>query len=293
MSEKVGPYQIVDLTEGRRVWLNTLDLPDAKHRMYGLLEVDVTAARQCIADHKARCGETLSFTGFLVYCLGQAVEADISVQAYLKGRKQFVLFEDVDVSLMVEGKVGDKRALMGYVLRRANQKTYREIHDEIRSVQHTPVPAGRGMPGWFRRIMLLPWPLSKVVNALFRAAAHRDPTLPVSLSGTVGVTAVGMFGKGHSGWGIYPTTHSLDLVVGSMSWKPAVVEGRIEAREILDLTVVFDHAVIDGAPAARFTRRLVELIESGQGLLEEPSPAAVNGEPTPEQAAGVPSAAPA
>jgi hypothetical protein len=30
--------------------------------------------------------------------------------------------------------------------------------------------------------------------------------------------------------------------------------------------VVFDHDVIDGAPAARFVRRLVELIESGYGL---------------------------
>lgn len=34
-------------------------------------------------------------------------------------------------------------------------------------------------------------------------------------------------------------------------------------REMLNLTVVFD-----GVPAARFTRRLVELIESGYGLAE-------------------------
>ena len=63
--------------------------------------------------------------------------------------------------------------------------------------------------------------------------------------------------------------HPLDLIVGSTAWKPAIVEGRIEPREILNLTVVFDHDVIDGAPAARFTRRLVELIESGYGLDKE------------------------
>jgi pyruvate/2-oxoglutarate dehydrogenase complex dihydrolipoamide acyltransferase (E2) component len=51
-------------------------------------------------------------------------------------------------------------------------------------------------------------------------------------------------------------------VVGSTAWKPAVVE----PREIFSLTVAFDHAVIDGAPAARFTRSLVELVESGYGL---------------------------
>ena len=78
-----------------------------------------------------------------------------------------------------------------------------------------------------------------------------------------------MFGKGHNGWGMFPVTQVLGLVVGTIAWKPAVVEGRIEPREILHLTVVFDHDVIDGAPAARFTRRLVELIESGYGLGEE------------------------
>jgi len=78
-------------------------------------------------------------------------------------------------------------------------------------------------------------------------------------------SAVGMFGEGTSGWGIYPATEVLGLVVGSIAWKPAVVEGRIEPREILHLTVVLDHDVIDGAPAVRFTRRLVELIESGYG----------------------------
>jgi pyruvate/2-oxoglutarate dehydrogenase complex dihydrolipoamide acyltransferase (E2) component len=99
-------------------------------------------------------------------------------------------------------------------------------------------------------------------------ATRRDPTIRVSASGTVFVTAVGMFGKGHSGWGIATTPHSLGLVVGSMTWKPAVVEGRIEPRQILNLTVLFDHDVVDGAPATRFVRRLVELIESGYGLDE-------------------------
>jgi pyruvate/2-oxoglutarate dehydrogenase complex dihydrolipoamide acyltransferase (E2) component len=34
------------------------------------------------------------------------------------------------------------------------------------------------------------------------------------------------------------------------------------------LTVAFDHDIVDGAPAARFVKRLVELIESGYELEE-------------------------
>jgi pyruvate/2-oxoglutarate dehydrogenase complex dihydrolipoamide acyltransferase (E2) component len=236
--------------------------------MYGLLEVDVTVARSFIEEHKARTGETLSFAGFLAFCLARAVHEDKAIQAFRKGSRQLVMFEDVDVGMMVEHKVGEKTALMGHVVQGANRKTYREIHDEIRKVQSEPVPPGRGMPNWFRSIMLLPWPLSRLVIALLRMNNRRDPTISVSMGGTVALTSVGMFGGGHSGWGLSPTLHPLGLVVGGITWKPAVVEGRIEPREILNLTVTFDHDIVDGAPATRFVRRLVELIEGGVGLAE-------------------------
>lgn len=266
MNEKTGPFHVIDLTPERRIWLNILDLPRPTLSMYGLLEVDVTLARRLIAEHKARTGETLSFTGFLACCLARAVDENQAVQSYRKGNHQLIMFDNVNVGLMIERQTKENRELTGYVIQDANRKTYLEIHQEIRSVQSTPAPLSREMPAWFRSIMLLPWPLSKLVNVMLGMAVRMDPTIHVSMAGTVGITAVGMFGKGHSGWGLETTRHSLDLIVGNIAWKPAVVDGRIEPREILDLTVVFDHHVIDGAPAARFTRRLVELIESGYGL---------------------------
>jgi pyruvate/2-oxoglutarate dehydrogenase complex dihydrolipoamide acyltransferase (E2) component len=268
MDKNVGPYHVVDLTPGRRLWINALDLSGPTHWMAGLLEVDVTVARQVITARKARTGETLSFTSFLVYCLARAVDENKEVQAYLKGRKQIVMFDDVNVGVMVEHKAGEKGALMGHTVQGAQRKTYREIHQEIRRVQSEPAPTNRGMPTWFRSAMLLPWPFSKLVKALMAIVTRRDPTIRVSASGTVSVTAVGMFGKGHSGWGIATTPNSLSMVVGRMAGKPAVSDGRIEPREILNLTVLFDHDVVDGAPATRFVRRLVELIESGNGLDE-------------------------
>jgi len=236
--------------------------------MYGLLEVDVTVAKQFIEENKAQTGEQLSFTGYLAFCLARAVDENKAVQACLKGRKQLVMFDDVNVGLTVERQLGEKQILMGHVIRGANHKAYREIHQEIRSVQSEPMPPGAGMPSWFNSALSLPWPLSRLFKALLSMARRRDPTIIVSMAGTVGITAVGMFGKDQGGWGIVPLPFPLGLVVGSIAWKPAIVEGRIEPREILNLTVVFDHDVIDGAPAARFARRFVELIESGYGLDE-------------------------
>ena len=268
MNDKTGPYQIIELSRGRRVWVNALELSWPSHSIFGLLEVDVTVARRCIAEHEKLTGEKLSFAGFLTYCLARAVDEDKSIQAHRKGNKHLILFEDVNVGLMVERKVGEKTALMGHVVLAANRKSLREIHDEIRRVQSEPVPPGRGMASWFRSVMLLPWPLSKWAIAFLRLNSRRDPTIAVAMGGTVDITSVGMFGGGHSGWGISPTFHPVGLVVGGISWKPVVVEGNIEPREILNLTVTFDHDIVDGAPATRFVKRLVELIESGYGLVE-------------------------
>jgi len=230
--------------------------------MCALLEADVTVAKRLIADAKARTGQSVSFTGFVISCLARAIDENKEVQAYRCGRRRIVVFDDVHVGLMIEHEAG----LMGHVIHGANHKTCREIQEEIRSVQAAPAPATRGMPPWFRTAMLLPWPLSGLTKALLRAAMRRDPTTRVALSGTTFVSAVGMFGKGHGGWGISPTPHSLSLLVGGVAWKPAVVGDRMEPREILDLTVLFDHDVVDGAPATRFVRRLLDLIERGDGL---------------------------
>ena len=269
MNKKIGSYRVVDFPPERRFMANLLNLTWAKHCMYGLLEVDVTDAKQFIEAYKAQTGELLSFTGYLAFCLARAVDEDKAVQAYRKGSKQLVMFDDVNVGIMIERKIAEKRVLMGDVIWGANHKTYREIHQQIRSAQANLAPPSTKMVSRFRSAMLLPWPLSRLVNVLLRMALRSDPTIPVSMTGTVGITAVGMFGEGQGGWGIAPTMHPLDLIVGSTAWKPAVVAGRIEPREILNLTVVFDHDVIDGAPAARFARRLVELIESGYGLDED------------------------
>ncbi len=255
-------HHVVDLTPGRRAWLNAMDLQGPRHWMCGLLEVDVTVPKQAIAREKARTGEGLSFTGFLISCLGRAVRENKEVQTYRKGRKQMVVFDDVNVGMLIEHEGG----LMGHVIEHADLKSPRQVHEEIRAVRSAPVPANRGMPAWFRSAMLLPWPLSTLFKALIRLLGRHDPAAVVTMSGTTFISAVGMFAKGHAGWGVSTTPHSLSLFAGGIVRKPAIMGDNVEPRDILDLTVLFDHDVIDGAPATRFVRRLVELIESGHGL---------------------------
>ena len=100
-------------------------------------------------------------------------------------------------------------------------------------------------------------------NRLFR-----DPFRVKRTMGTVSVTSVGMFGKvsGGSSWGIPEEFHPLTVALGAVALKPAMVGDRVEAREFLGMTIVFDHDVVDGAPVAMFLQRLRDLMESAYGL---------------------------
>ena len=55
---------------------------------------------------------------------------------------------------------------------------------------------------------------------------------------------------------------TLEVVVGGMTQRPRVIDGQAEIRDVLDLTLVIDHNVVDGAPATRFGAELRQLIET-------------------------------
>lgn len=70
----------------------------------------------------------------------------------------------------------------------------------------------------------------------------------------------------------------LQVALGAIARKPVIVGERVEPREFLGLTLMFDHDAIDGAPMAMFLQRLRERIESGYGL--EMVPGRAPAEPT-------------
>jgi pyruvate dehydrogenase E2 component (dihydrolipoamide acetyltransferase) len=52
------------------------------------------------------------------------------------------------------------------------------------------------------------------------------------------------------------------LGVGRVAREPVMLDGKFVARQLVPLSLTFDHRVVDGAPAARFLETLIQLIES-------------------------------
>ncbi len=261
MKQQHHDYQVVPYSKLRRALAVGLK---AQHRpmIHGLIEVDVTRAREFLREHKAKTGESLSFTAFIIACLAKAVAENKAVQAFRKGRKQLILFDDVDVATPIERDKSGQMPSLPYIVRAANRKTFREIHHEIRAAQGQGV--AKATAG-FKAFQFLPAFLFRPLFWVFFRIVRAYPQVWKKYGGTVSITAIGMFWKG-TGWGIPVVETTLLITVGGIGEKPGVVDGQIAVREYLSLTISFDHDLIDGAPAARFTERLKELIESGYGL---------------------------
>jgi len=80
--------------------------------------------------------------------------------------------------------------------------------------------------------------------------------------GNVAVSSLGMYGK-INGWFIPISIHPICFGIGSIIKKPVVIDDKIELREIMNITVLMDHAVIDGTSMARFINDLTKNIEKG------------------------------
>jgi len=250
-------YEIKPFDPERKLVVDAGYLGTGRHIFHGLVEVDVTDIRGEMDRRKAN-GEDLSFTACIAAALGRAIAEHPEVQAYRDWRGRLVIFREVDVVVMVEPAPG--KAAIPHIIRSAQGKSMAEISAEIRALQ-----AGLSdRTGQASRLMRLAPHLPRFVRLWFFRLIKLSPPRFRRLEGTTIITSLGMYGK-IAGWGItFLPVHTLGLTVGSIVEKPVARGGQVAIREILHLTLAFDHDLVDGAPAARFTSRLVELIERGE-----------------------------
>jgi chloramphenicol O-acetyltransferase len=265
----VGPYNVVSFRPERNATLDTLRWAKKRLQIPILLEVDVTAARKTIREFRRTTGTGLSFTAWVISCVARAAAEHPRVHSIRRGRGELILFQEVDVAVVVERAVGEEEARetlpMPLVIRKADQKSPTEIHEEIRRGQNAEVSPGTSSiesavsprlqslffrcPRWLRDIAFWRW--------LIRSPRRMKQTM-----GTVVVTAVGMAAPGVLAWGIPLSLHPLAVGIGGMAHR-STSTGK---QDVLALTIVFDHAVVDGAPVGRFVRRMHEIMTGPEGL---------------------------
>lgn len=257
-----APHEVKPFPLLRRLTVDSARQSRKQTPMHGLVEFDVAAARQRLAEHRDATGESISFTAYIIACLGRAIAAHRAVHAMRRLDGKLVIFEDADITVMIEIDAGGYAFALAHIIHAANRRSVREIHNEIRGVQaRKSQNVSRGQQTGLRAFLLLP----AFVRDFFYFLLRRSPHFAKRNIGTAFVTAIGMFGTG-GGWGMAPTMYPLGVVLGGIAERPVRVAGEWQPREFLHVTLTFDHDIVDGAPATRFARTFGGLVESAELL---------------------------
>ncbi|MFO8063148.1 MAG: 2-oxo acid dehydrogenase subunit E2 [Spirochaetia bacterium] len=241
-----------------------------KHHITGLFEVDVTVAREQLRRMR-RAGYSISFTSWFVKSVAQAIEEMPEVHGILHGRRRRVVFDEVDVALMVERVVENEPVPLPLVLCGCNKSSLGEIESQIQAATTQSVEGARDYQLGRRRspfLMAFYYRLPQALRLFTMRWILKNPFRRKAAMGTTIVTSVAA-GLRFPGWVVPRSMHNLVFGVGSVVRKPLVVRENVLPRDVLHLTVLLDHDVVDGAPAARFVSRLVKILETAAALPPE------------------------
>ncbi len=110
--------------------------------------------------------------------------------------------------------------------------------------------------------------LAKEIARLAALARKRKLDLAELKGGTFTITNIGIIGGTHA----TPIIHAPEVAilgVGRIVERPRIVDGKVVAKQILPLSLSFDHRVIDGAEAARFLNEVIMHLEKPEILMVE------------------------
>ncbi|NMC81047.1 MAG: 2-oxo acid dehydrogenase subunit E2 [Chloroflexi bacterium] len=191
---------------------------------------ELVHARSKINENPASLGlEKVSYDSFLVSAVAQALRQHPRLNAQLKGE----VIEELGV-INVGVAVDNPRGLMTVVVKDADCKPWQQVAKELASL---------------------------VQDALMGKAS-----LDSLEGGTFTITNLGMMGISHFTPIITPPQCAILGVGALMEW-PAVIQGQLSQKQMLPLSLTFDHRIVDGAPAARFLQDVRNWLENPHLLM--------------------------
>lgn len=259
MGIKTG-YQSLPLSFYRQAVIASASVTREKNAIHSITEVDITVPRRMIKDYFESTGEKLSFTSYIVACLAQVIKQHPQLNSFIK-RRRLIILDDVTISVLVEKQMPGEQVPEPIGIKRAQAKSLRQIHTEIREAQkqHSDKLGSSSGTAWIRFI-------PNFLLKTFVRIADKNIRM-AKIYGKVAVTSVGMYSK-EALWFIPHGSATVLVTVGSISQKVIETDGQFVSREHLCVTVSFDHNIIDGAPAARFMNHFIETIKNGKILLD-------------------------
>ena len=171
----------------------------------------------------------ISFTAFAVKAAARALEKHAVMNSTIEG-EEITTYSDINISVAINTEQG----LVAPTIQNANRKSLREINAEI--------------------------------DELAQKAKENRLTISELIGGTFTITNLGAYDIEIFAPVINPPQCAI-LGLGRIAYKPFGLGGRLLEKPVTLLTLVFDHRIVDGLPAAKFLQDVKRNLEDPEALL--------------------------
>ncbi|MDP4221869.1 MAG: 2-oxo acid dehydrogenase subunit E2 [Bacteroidota bacterium] len=258
-------YRYQEIPRSRIATFDVFAVGLQKHHISAMLEFDVTESRRKLRDIRKQ-GINVSFNAWIIKVISNVLQEHPEAASFIYNKRKLLIFNDINVSIIVEKVTGNNKVPIPLVIEKANEKSAAEITREIEMARKVElakddIVLNKQSAAYERYYYQLPG----FIRRWFWKILLRNPKSAFKKMGNVVITSVGMMGK-INGWFIHKSVHPVSFGIGSILKKPVVINDEIKIREILNMTILVDHDVIDGAPMVRFLDDLTNHIETGKEI---------------------------
>jgi pyruvate/2-oxoglutarate dehydrogenase complex dihydrolipoamide acyltransferase (E2) component len=255
-------YKIQKFPKSRIASIDVCEIGKGKHHIAAMIEVDVTEGRDKVKNYKKNAGN-ISFTAWLVKVISHTISENSIVAAYLKSSREAIIFNDINISFLVEKDINGYKVPMPLLISKANELSIENITDLLNNSKSGQLSENdivlQKKSAWTERMY---YSFPGFIRRFVWRYMLKHPGIVFNKMGNVAVTSLTMMGK-INGWFIPISIHPVCIGLGAVIKKPVVINDTIVIREIMNMTILIDHDVVDGAPMARFVKSLTVNIEKG------------------------------
>lgn len=259
-------YKIQKFPDSRIASIDVCEIGKQKHHVTGLLKFDVTDSRKKIKNHNNSHNNKISFNAWLISVIARTIKKHEASSAYLIGKNRRIIFEDINVSFIVEKDLSGVKVPIPLIIEKANEESIEAVTAQILAAKNQEFTENDIiLQKKTRKFEKIYYSLPGFIRRYFWKFLLQNPKLAFKKMGNVGYTSIGTMGR-VNGWFIPISIHPICFGVSSVIKKPCVIDDKIEIREILNMSILMDHDVIDGAPMVRLISDLTKNIEEGLNI---------------------------
>ena len=220
-------------------------------------EIDATAMDFFRNSNVLANGLKPSYTAMIVQTAAEILREFPAVNRAIFGPffwRRLVQFSDIDITVAIEKSVVDADAIvLAHTIRACQDRSVAQITADLQAALKTETDR------WLLFSRVLNYIPPFICKWLLRSAIYLPAQWVQHRGGACFVNS--------------PAKYGVDFVVADMLWpltftfgqvkqRPIVIAGKVEARNTIPLTMIFDRRIMQGAIAARVFNRYCELLEN-------------------------------